>query len=213
MRLLCACLLASSTWAQPPVDSTIRVDVRLVNVNFSVLDAAGGFHPEFERDNFEVFENGKRQPIRAFNKDTELPLTLGIIIDLSGSQRANFRNNRDNALQFLRRVLREQDRVFVITFGRGVRLVMDETNSLARVESTFAAFTQADQDAEVWSRRNGSPVHDAMQLAAVKKFRDTSGRKAIIIISDGDDNTSRTSVSTLIERLQAGDNGAFALQP
>ena len=116
-------------------DSVIfRTETREVNVTFSATGRNGGALSELTKNDVEVYEDGALRTITHFSRDRDLPLTLGIIVDLSGSQRGLFRKNRREALAFLRQVLKPQDRVFIVTFGNGIRLGQDDTSSLRDIE-------------------------------------------------------------------------------
>jgi len=206
--------LALGVWAQEasiarPPASTFKVETRLVNVTFSVTGPDGNPLPDLTRGEVEVFEDGQRQAIRHFSREADAPLTLGIIVDLSGSQKGIFEKNRRAALQFLRQTLKPADRVFLVTFGEGMRLVQEETSSLADVEATFREWQDAFADSPVWSKRVGSPVYTSLLQAAKRKLRGRTGRKALLMISDGLDTRSRDSVSDVIEYLQTADTVVY----
>jgi VWFA-related protein len=198
------CLLAEQE--APPV---FKVETRLVNVTFSVTGPDGNPLPDLRRDEVEVYEDGKPQPIRHFSREADAPLSLGIVVDLSGSQKGILRKNRLAALQFLRQTLTPDDSVFVVTFGEGMRLVQEQTSSLAEIEATFRQWDDSFEDSPVWSKRIGSPVYTSLLQSARRKLIQRTGRKALLMISDGLDTRSRDSVTDVIEYLQTADTVVY----
>lgn len=186
-----------------------RVETRVVNVTFSAASPDGTPLSDLKREELTLLEDGTRQEIRYFSRDTDAPLTLGIIVDLSGSQKGLFRKNKRAAQAFLRQVLRPQDKVFMVTFGEGMRLVQDETNSLQEIQATFNEWDDAFEESPLWSKRVGSPVYSSMMEAVKRKLGKRAGRKAILMISDGLDTRSRDSVSDTIEKLQTADTVVY----
>lgn len=193
-------------------DSVIfRSDTREVNVTFSATGQNGGSLANLTKNDVEVYEDGTRREITHFSRDRDLPLTLGIIVDLSGSQRGLFRKNRREALAFLRQVLKPRDRVFIVTFGSGIRLVQDETSSLSEIEESVGGW-EDQAEGQVWSGRPGSPIFDTLGQVVKRKLSAREGRKALLVISDGEDTNSQTDASDLTERLQTADTMVYWLK-
>jgi len=193
-------------------DSVIfRTETREVNVTFSATGRNGNALANLNQNDVEVYEDGTRRTITHFSRDRDLPLTLGIIVDLSGSQRGLFRKNRREALAFLRQVLKPQDRVFIVTFGNGVHLVQDETSSLSDIEASVGGW-EDQVEGEVWSSRPGSPIYDTLDQVLKRKLTARDGRKALLVISDGEDTNSRADASTITERLQTADTMVYWLK-
>ena len=213
---------APATVTAPPVtagappetigDSVIfRTETREVNVTFSATGRNGGALADLTKNDVEVYEDGALRTITGFSRDRDLPLTLGIIVDLSGSQRGLFRKNRREALAFLRQVLKPRDRVFIVTFGNGIRLVQDDTSSLRDIEDSVGGWE--DQfEGEIWSPRPGSPIYDTLGEVIKRKLNGREGRKALLVISDGEDTNSRTEASYVTERLQSADTMVYWLK-
>ncbi len=129
-----------SPGVQPPVaqdqaasqESTIKVNVDLVNILFTVRAKKGGqLIPNLEKNNFTVYEDGKQQTIQHFSRETDLPLTLGLLIDISASQENLVDIERDAAASFFSSVVRKKDEAFLISFGKDTNLLQDYTNSPA----------------------------------------------------------------------------------
>ncbi len=111
-------------------ESTIRVDVDLVNILFIVRAKKGGqLIPNLEKNNFTLYEDGKQQTIQRFSKETDLPLTLGLLIDISASQERLIDIEREAAAAFFSSVIRKKDEAFLISFGKDTELLEDYTNS------------------------------------------------------------------------------------
>src|SRR3954449_8236244 len=123
---------------QEPQDSTIRVDVDLVNILFTVKAKKGGaLIPNLEKNNFTIFEDGKQQTIQRFSRETDLPLTLGLLIDVSASQERLIDVEREAASAFFSSVLRKKDEAFLISFGKSTDLLQDYTSSPRRLSAAL----------------------------------------------------------------------------
>ena len=160
---------------------TIKVGVDLVNVLFTVTDNKGRLVSGLGPEDFIVEEDGERQEIQHFARENELPLTIALLVDTSPSVRPVFDEEQRTAVSFLDSILRTQDLALVIAFDRTVTLIQDFTvDSRELAESIFSL--------EIGS---GTSLYDAVYLANEEKLRPEAGRKAIILISDGEDTTSR----------------------
>src|ERR1035441_3240868 len=140
MRLLCVFSLACALFAQTnppqqakPVDElpslSIKVNVDVVSVLASVRDKKGALVPNLAKEDFTILEDGKPQPIKYFTRESDLPLTIGLLIDVSGSQRNLIQIERNAASQFFAQVLRKKDEAFLISFGEEAELLQDYTGS------------------------------------------------------------------------------------
>ncbi len=212
--LLASVLFAPLAPAQglPPAD--LRVDVNLVNVSFTVRDSNGALKADAKREDFTVLEDGVVQKVQLFARESDTPLTLGIVLDFSGSQMGLFEKNKDTAVQFVRSVLRPSDRAFVVAFSRRVKLVCDLTppdDKLQAALRTARTWRDAPDLGPSKSYNGASPVRDALYHAAREKLKNIAGRKALVILSDGQDTCSRMSLSDTIEMLQSADTILYAL--
>src|SRR5437660_5382031 len=160
---------------------TLRVTVDLVNVQFSVTDRHGRFVPGLTAQDFKVEEDGRRQEIRNFARENQLPLTLALLIDTSPSVRPVFDEEKLTAVSFLESVLREKDLALVIGFDRSVTMFQDYTDNVRLLKRAI----------EELETGGGTSVYDAVYLACKEKLSEEAGRKAIILISDGEDTTSK----------------------
>jgi len=225
MRILLILTLAGALCAQapqqnaPPSDeTTIQVDVALVNVLASVRDKRGGLVANLEKNDFTIFEDGKQQEIKYFARETDLPLTIGLLIDVSGSQRNLIDIERSAASQFFSQVMRKKDEAFLISFGEEVELLQDYTNSARmlsqgmnglRVSSGVGGFGPGPVPTSGDPR--GTVLYDAVFLAADEKLRSEVGRKVIVVITDGVDEGSRKKIEDAIEAAQKADAVIYSI--
>src|ERR1035438_236499 len=181
MRLLCVFTLASALLAQTnppqqarPVDElpSIKVNVDVVSVLASVRDKKGALIANLSKEDFTILEDGKPQPIKYFTRETDLPLTIGLLIDVSGSQRNLIQIERSAASQFFAQVLQKKDEAFLISFGEEAELLQDYTGSARlltnamndlRVSSGVGGlcWAVAASRSVVWRRPSRDPIHAA----------------------------------------------------
>ncbi len=228
---LCATLVFSQQAPkQPPApppqtpaeadEPLLKVDVDLVSILFSVRNRQGGLVPNLGKDDFNIFEDGKQQTIRNFTRETDLPLTIGLLVDVSKSQENLIGVEQAAASQFFSQVLRAKDMAFLISFGSEAELLQDSTNSAdllksalkdLRVNTSFTGITGMPGPVPT-SRVKGTILHDAVYLAANEKLRGEVGRKAIVIISDGVDQGSRYDIRQAIEAAQKADAIVYSIE-
>jgi VWFA-related protein len=198
-------------------DTTFSAEVKVVNVLATVLDKKGHIVRNLTKDDFTLAEDGRPETIRYFSQETDLPLTLGLLIDTSGSQRRVLGQERDASYQFLNQVLREdKDLAFVIHFDREVELLQDLTSSRKKLEATLDSLEKPDYRRPPGGgfpqrRRGGTSLHDAVYLASDELMRKQSGRKAVIVLSDGVDNGSRLTLTQAIESAQRADTLVYSI--
>src|SRR5215212_909537 len=133
-------LMAPTPWAQPQKEeepTSIKVDVDVVQILCSVRDKKGALVGNLTKDDFALFEDGKQQEIKYFARETDLPLTIGLLVDVSGSQARLIQEERQAAFQFFSQVLRKKDMAFLISFGPEAELLQDFTNSPTLLESAL----------------------------------------------------------------------------
>jgi VWFA-related protein len=202
-RFLFLLLTAASTIyaAQEPSQLTLKVGVDLVNVLFTVTDRQGRLVSGLSRTDFNVEKDGQKQDILHFSSDNELPLTLAIVIDTSPSVQPVFRAERRTAISFLRSIMRRKDLALVIGFDRSVTLMTDLTESPRRL---VAAINDLDIG-------GGTSLYDAVYLAAHDKLTSESGRKAIILISDGEDTSSQLHLKDAIVAAHQSDSVVYSI--
>lgn len=203
----------------PEGEATFSLDVRVVNVVATVKDRQGRLLSDLTKEDFILAEDGQRQEIRYFAHQTDLPLTIGLLIDTSGSQQRLIPEERRAGAMFLQAVLRPRtDLAFLMSFDRNVELLQDFTDSLPLLERGLGGLevevpTGGFHPNPTGDRKQTSTaLHDALYLAADEMFRNQVGRKAVVIISDGVDYGSKVRLKTAIEAAQRADIVVYAIE-
>jgi Ca-activated chloride channel homolog len=213
MRTCVFACVAAALFAQQP----IRVDVHLVNVGFSVRDAAGKLVADLTQDDVEVFEDGVPQKIAFFARSTDVPLRLGLLMDVSGSQDSFVKPHAKDLQTFLKSVLGPQDEAFMVCFGNRLRLVSDFTNSPKALVNSLELFHKGKTEfPELGPREHrvlGTAFYDAIYHSTRQLMRDEeTRRKALILFSDGEDNSSAHHMLEAIEAAQTHDILLFTVR-
>lgn len=193
--------------AQDPV---IRVDVQLVNVTFSVRNKQGALIGNLTKEDFTILEDGKPQAISRFHRDTDLPLTIGLLIDISGSMYNVIETGRRAAGEFFHKVLREKDLAFVITFGSELELMQDLTASKRALEKSLSEVRgqrpmRVMTQGPIPTTSRGTRLFDAVYLAADEKLKNETGRKLIVLLTDGDDQGSVYKPAEALKQAHLSD--------
>jgi VWFA-related protein len=219
MRILTlAVLTAGSALLAQDQPASIKVDVDLVNILTSVRDKRGALIPSLQKEDFTILEDGKAQTIKYFTKETDLPLTIGLLVDVSGSQRNLIDIERSAASQFFRDVLRKKDLAFLIMFGEENELLQDYTGSARllteglsqlRVSSGVSGIHPG--PVPTMGDPRGTVLYDAVFLAADEKLKGEVGRKVIVVITDGVDQGSRMTRNQAIEAAQKSDTVIYSI--
>jgi len=190
-------------------EPVIRVDVNLVNLFFTARDKGGAYLTDLKQSDFTVFEDGKQQEIRAFSRENNLPLTIGLLIDVSRSQESLIGEERRAGSQFFRQVLREKDLAFLISFGADVELLQDFTGSARLLEKGLEELRLSAGFSGLGpiptSNPKGTLLFDSVYLAAHDQFSGQVGRKVLVLITDGADQGSHYKVSEAIEAAHRAD--------
>jgi Ca-activated chloride channel homolog len=215
MKIRAMAFLAISCVAQDA--PAIRVHVRLVNVAFTVRDASGKLINNLTKDDFEVFDDGQLQPVSFFARGEDLPLTLGLIVDASGSQEHFVKQHEHDVRTFLKDVLNSQDRAFVLRFGNHLRVAADFSSSDTElIEGLKHVDKKKQESPEIGPheyREGGTAFYDALYYATTLKLaKIDQGRKALIIFSDGEDNSSAHTMMETIEAAQTENVVFFAIR-
>lgn len=197
---------------------TLKVDVNVVQLFFNVKDKKGGLIPNLNKDDFEIYEDGKPQTIKYFKAESDLPLTLGILIDASGSQQHVLQIEKEVGGQFLQEILRPKDEAFVLSFDVNVDLLQDFTNSVSRLKDALNSAKintgvggSIMMPGPVPTNPRGTLLYDAIYLAAHDQLAHEVGRKAMIILTDGEDQGSQLRVKDAIEAAQKSDSIVYVL--
>jgi VWFA-related protein len=197
--------------AAPPAQ--IRVEVNLVNLFATVRDKHKAIITGLTKDDFQVYEDGQLQEITNFSADSNLPITLGILLDTSGSEYYMLSGIKEAASRFLGRVMRKGDEAMIMTFDTDVDLLADFTDDRARLDRAInraqinapGSSVIVAQGPLPTSGSGGTNLYDAMYLAAHDKLSGEAGRKAIVILSDCEDNGSKVRIQEAIETAQRTD--------
>jgi VWFA-related protein len=207
LPLLVLCLGVSAQ------DATIKVDVDLVNVLCSVRNKGNGLVGNLEKSDFKLFEDGKEMEIKYFTRETDLPLTIGLLVDTSKSQENLMDPERRAAYQFFKVVLRKKDMAFLLQFGAEAELLQDSTGSAKMLQDglnqlRLSAPVGGLHPGPVPTMQNqaGTILFDAVYLAATEKLKSEVGRKVMVVITDGDDTGSKISKEKAIEAAQKADS-------
>jgi VWFA-related protein len=212
IALLIASLLLLPSHVPAQDDLTLKVEVNLVNIFFTVRDKHSGLVGNLSKDDFKIFEDGKEQQIKYFNREADLPLTIGLLIDVSASQQNLIEIEKNAASQFFGSVLRKQDLAFLISFGEESELLQDYTNSsrLLRagleglhVSSGVGGFGPG--PVPTISTPRGTVLYDAVYVASADQLRGQVGRKVLVLITDGEDQGSKYKIQQAIEAAQKAD--------
>jgi len=192
--------------------ATLKLNVNLVDVIFTVKDKAGSLVPHLTKSDCTVSEDKVPQTLKSFVAETHQPLTLGILLDTSGSQQRVLPLEQDVGSQFLARVLKQKDEAFLLSFDVDVDLLQDYTNSPRLLERAMrkAEINTAGGNGSAGipgagggtvptiGRPKGTLLYDAVYLAATQKMNQETGRKAMILLTDGEDEGSRTKINESI---------------
>jgi VWFA-related protein len=195
---------------------TFKVDVNVVSLYFNVKDKHGALIPDLKKEDFQIFEEGAPQKIKYYNVNSEQPLTLGILIDCSGSQQRVLPMTQQIGSEFVKEVLRAKDEAFIISFDIQVELLQDFTNDAGRLQRALhktrinpgggsSGIPGIGQGPVPIHDPKGTLLYDAVYLASDEKLKQEVGRKALIILTDGEDQGSRTRIREAIEAAQKSD--------
>lgn len=214
-------MLAQAPPAQTPEtigDAPIKVDVNLVNVLASARTKQGAFVNTLSKDDFELLEEGRPQTVKYFSKETALPLTIGLLVDVSGSQERLIEIERQAASEFFRSALRPKDEAFLISFGTDSELLQDLTTShsalergLGRLRLNAGVGGFGAGPVPTASQPRGTVLYDAVYLAANDRLKGEAGRKVCVLITDGVDQGSRESIESAIEAAQRADAVIYSI--
>jgi len=214
ISLLLLLVLAVSGLAQEPDAGelpTFGVSVDLVNILCSVRDGKGRLISDLGQDEFQITEDGADQEIRYFSRETDLPLTIGLLVDVSRSQESLIEVEKDAGYRFFSEVLRDGDLAFLMSFGADVELLQDLTGSTNLLRNGLdelrlnAAVGGILPSPVPQQHQTGTALYDAVFLAADDRMRNEVGRKAMVVITDGVDVGSKVNKQRAIELAQKAD--------
>jgi VWFA-related protein len=200
-----------------------RKNVTVVNVLFTVKDKHGALIPNLTKEHFDLLEEGKPQAIKYFSTENDLPITMGLLIDSSKSMENTLPTEKVVAGGFLQKVLTNKDLAFVISFDISVDLLQDLTGDMhslrgglnkARINTNTSGMSPMGNPGPVptgGGQNKGTLLFDAVYLAADEILSRQVGRKAMIILTDGDDVGSKLRLKDAIEAAQRADSVAYVL--
>ena len=207
--------------SQQPTE-TLKVNVSVVSLFFNVKDKHGALMPNLTKDDFEVFEDGKPQTVKYFTPETNLPLTLGILIDSSGSQVRVLDMEKEVGGAFLKQILTDKDLAYVLDFNIDASLVQDFTRDVHRLQKalnsvkinsgvTIPTLPGAGGGPVPTAQSAGTVLFDAVYLSSHDMLAKEVGRKAMILLTDGEDEGSKLKIKDAIEAAQKADAIVYVL--
>jgi VWFA-related protein len=197
----------------------IAVETKMVTVFATVRDKHGQIVSNLTKDDFALDEDGRPQTISYFARENDLPLTVGLLVDTSLSQRTVLTEERDASYTFVDHILREdkKDQAFVIHFDREVELLQDLTPSRKKLQSALQLLeTPRREEASGGGGHRGSGgggtlLYDAVFLASDELMKKQQGRKALIVLSDGVDRGSKETLQDAIESTQRANTVVYSV--
>ncbi len=210
-RQLLALAAVSALKAQDEAP-TFSTDVKVVSVLATVLDKQNHLIRDLNRDDFRILENNRPQSIKYFSRDSDLPLTLGLMVDTSMSQEHVISAERVASFHFLDRVLREKlDQAFVMQFDMAVRVAQPLTHSREDLRQALV-FVDTPTRAQLREQSGGGTLlFDAVVQASKEIMAPLQGRKALIILSDGGENGSDAKLSDAIDAAHRADTLVYSI--
>jgi VWFA-related protein len=191
----------------------VELSSRLVNVFFTATDKRNAFLTDLRKEEIEVWENGQPQEVFMFNRQTDLPLTIAILIDVSGSEQFTLADEKYAASQFLRSFVRPmKDTVAIVEFRDEAVVIQDFTSTVDRLERAldsvrFTPRTTNDSS----SKFGGTSLYDAVYLTCQDLLSQQAGRHTIILLTDGEDTTSHYHLSDAIDRAWRSEVTVYSI--
>jgi Ca-activated chloride channel family protein len=170
-----------------------QIEVNLVELPVSVTDPSGAPITDLKQENFKILESGKPQKLTSFNYATDLPISVGVLLDHSGSMKERMADARGAGAEFFRRIMRGGDRAFIAPFASDPSKFAPFVSDVATLEEQVKAIPDAE---------GGTALYDAI-VTGLYRFRNIQGRKALIVISDGEDTTSRLTYDDMLTYARA----------
>jgi VWFA-related protein len=206
-------------------DDVIHVSTELVTVTVLATDRNGRPIEDLKRDEFMVFDDGRRRPIQAFHRELDMPLTFGLVVDTSGTQANYVEKHKADLQQFFKAVLQPRDRAFLVTIPNTARLDVDLTDSVESLQQATARLTKwgaKKMNKETFGgncppilfvsgRTCGTLIWNGVWAAAKLRLHNETGRKAIVLMTDGLDTGSEHSLAATIEAAQGADAPVYTI--
>ena len=210
--LQCAAALGGVRFARGQDAPVFSADVKVVNVLATVRNRNGALVNNLDRDDFSLSEEGRPQTIRYFARESDLPLTLGLLVDTSGSQRRVLDAERGASLRFLDQVVREnKDHVFIMQFDSAVQTRQALTSSIGKLDDALAYVDTETMNQLRMQNGGGTLLYDAVARASDEVMAKQTGRKALIVLSDGVDLGSYGTLKDAVEAAQRADTLIYSI--
>jgi VWFA-related protein len=189
---------------------TFSSEVKVVNILATVRDKSGAIVRNLNKDAFAVFEDGRPQAIRYFSQESDLPLTIGLLVDTSFSQGRVLEQERAASYRFLDEVLRQdKDKAVVVQFDQAVVIRQELTSSHKDLQDTLALLDLPTR--EQAAEGSGTLLYEAVRTASIQVMRTQPGRKAFVVLTDGMDEGSTVSLTDAIEAAQRADTLVYCI--
>ena len=199
----------------PPKPDVISVEVDLVNVLCSVRDSHGAYVKGLRKEDFELRVDGHPRPIANFAPEVSSPLTVALLLDVSGSVAAVIPDEKSAAARFFSEVLRPGDKAMLAGFAELIAVWQDLTPSVPHIQAALdrAAPFQWTAGQRLETRpRGGTLLYDAVLLVSTNKLKPLTGRKTVVLITDGDDNGSIANEKKAVEAAQQADAVIYGIR-
>jgi VWFA-related protein len=207
-----ALLLLVSVGTPAQDEPTFSTDVKVVDILATVRTKAGQIVNDLTKEDFSVAENGRPQVLKYFSRESDLPLTIGLMVDTSMSQAKVLKSERSASFEFVDQVLREGiDKVFVTQFDMTVLTRQELTSSRRALEESLPYVDTPSKNELRAQRGGGTLLFDAVVKASREIMNGQRNRKAMIILSDGGDNGSEETLQSAIEAAQRADTLIFSI--
>ena len=205
--------LAALPALQAQDTATFSTEIKVVSLLATVRNKQGGIVRDLTKDDFTVLENGRPQKIQYFSRDTDLPLTIGLMVDTSTSQTTVIERERGASFRFIDHILREnKDKIFIVQFDMAVSVRQPLTDSRVKLEEALSLVdipTEKQLRAGGWAP--GTILYDAVTQASKDILMKPTGRKAMILLTDGVDTGSDHSLSDAIDAAQKADSLIYSI--
>ncbi len=209
--------LTSCAVARAQAVPVFESETHLIDTTVSVHDAHGGLVQDLTKDDLSVVEDGVPQTIRFFSRAEAMPLSIGLVIDGSGSQEKFNKEHERDLAEFLKQVLRPEDRAFAVGFGNHLRLLSDWSADAGAIVDSLHAYDKGNKDypelGPKEDRELGTALNDAVYFSVTEKMADVhQRRKVLLVFSDGEENSSEHDLVDTIEAAQGADVLVYAIR-
>ena len=198
-------LLGAACSARAQQQAAFSADVKVVSLLATAHDRDGRVVKDLNKEDFTLFEDGKPQTIRYFSRESDLPLTLGLLVDTSRSQIDVLERERSASYTFLDQMLREKiDQAFVASFDKQVQVLQGMTSSRQELAAALSKLQIPGETATL--------IYEAVRQSSENLMRKQKGRKAFILLTDGVSFRDKSDIGTAIEYAQRADTMIFAIR-